>query len=128
MIPFSHFVCGDSERIHERLDVAAGRGRDRYRNWTKGASSRRSLRHQLFYDDKELEMSDRIHGELILPGMLFTDDHFRALIMRQHPSGYESENNQDEAESTRIPDFRVSDGFFGDFKRLKSSARKRFSI
>jgi hypothetical protein len=48
--------------------------------------------------------------ELILPGMLFTDEDFRALIMQQHLSIYDSEEEDDDGHWMRIPEFHVSDG------------------
>jgi hypothetical protein len=133
---FPNLVRGDPQRIQERFGVPARTTSNWYKTWTRDPSwrpwdtSRRSLSHRMFDDGEERQISDRIRSELILPGMLFTDDDFRVLIMQEHLSRYGSEDEEGEEGGendawTRIPDFHVSDGFIHDFKRRNGFSSRR---
>jgi hypothetical protein len=95
--------------------------------------SYQSLSHRLFDEAEGEEISDWIRSELLLPGMMFTDEDFRAFITEKylvrlwptHDRTTEEQENEDEKHWSEIRDFHVSDAFIHDCKRRDEFSSRR---
>jgi hypothetical protein len=119
---FQYWARGDPIRIAKQYGVPASTARRWHKTWTADPlwrpydSTRRCLSHRIFSDAEESRISERIRNEILTPGMLFTDEDFRHLIMEEHLGRY------GDVPWDEILDFHVSAGFISDFKK-----RNRFS-
>lgn len=68
--------------------------------------------HRIFTDEEEDAITDYIITNILLQGILFTDEDFEELIMHAF-----LEKHRNDSEDTPIPKFNVSKGFIYDFKK-----------
>ena len=85
---------------------------------------------RIFTDEEEDAISDYIIENILLAGVLFTDEDFEELIMQAF-----LEKHRDDPEDAELPSFNASHGFIYDFKKnhgitqvYSIAALKRISI
>ena len=67
---------------------------------------------RIFTDEEEDSISDYIITQILMKGILFTDEDFRELILDAY-----LEKHKDDGEDSILPQFQASNGFIYDFKK-----------
>ena len=84
--------------------------------WRPWASDKR-LQHRIFDDNEEAAISSYIIDNYIVPGILFTNEDFKALAAQAYREKFK--------DVEEMPDFHMSDGFVTGFKKRNHFATRR---
>ena len=85
-------------------------------DWRPWKSDKR-LQHRIFSDKEEEALSCYIINNYITPGILFTNEDFKALAVQAYLEKYR--------DAEEIPEFQASDGFVTGFKKRNHFSTRR---
>ena len=120
---FPNWTEQSAKMIHEKMGIPMStiyNWLKRWRNdpnWRPTDTQARGIHHRIFTDDEEAAISAYILDSYIVPGRMFTNLDFQALIIQAFMEKYRDCENP--------PEFTASEGFIQDFKARNGFSTRR---